>query len=153
MTHTAGRTIQSIMQAFLLLVLSGFANTGYAQAPIIHPGAPGEPARELKADEAIKIANAGFSPADSQFMQDMIPHHYQAVQMAALVATLPRPAGFFDPANPSNLPAKRLEANADVEEVEGEDEDSAGDEEVVGRIGLFRASGHLASLRSSKSNQ
>ena len=56
------------------------------EAPIIQPGAPGEAARELTADEAIKVANTSYSPADVVFMQDMIPHHNQAVQMAELVA-------------------------------------------------------------------
>jgi len=57
-----------------------------AQAPIIHPGAPGEPARELTAEEAIEIADTSYSPADARFMQDMIPHHHQAAEMAELVA-------------------------------------------------------------------
>ena len=57
-----------------------------ADAPIIHPGPPGAPARELSADEAIAIANTSYSPADARFMQDMIPHHHQALEMAALVA-------------------------------------------------------------------
>jgi uncharacterized protein (DUF305 family) len=57
-----------------------------AQAPIIQPGAPGTPARELSADEAIEIADTSYSPADALFMQDMIPHHNQAIQMGALVA-------------------------------------------------------------------
>jgi uncharacterized protein (DUF305 family) len=57
-----------------------------ADTPIVQPGAPGEPVRELTADEAIEIANTSHSPADARFMQDMIPHHHQAIEMAALVA-------------------------------------------------------------------
>ena len=57
-----------------------------ADSPIIQPGAPGAPVRELTADEAIAIANTSYSPADARFMQDMIPHHHQALEMAALVA-------------------------------------------------------------------
>lgn len=52
---------------------------------IVHPGAPGEPARELSAEDAIKIAVINYSPDDVRFMQDMIPHHYQALEMAKLV--------------------------------------------------------------------
>jgi uncharacterized protein (DUF305 family) len=57
-----------------------------ADTPIVQPGAPGEPVRELTADEAIEIANTSYSPADARFMQDMIPHHHQAIEMAELVA-------------------------------------------------------------------
>lgn len=53
---------------------------------IIHPGAPGEDIRELEPDDAIKIARSSYTPDDVRFMQDMIPHHYQAMEMAALVA-------------------------------------------------------------------
>jgi uncharacterized protein (DUF305 family) len=66
------------------LILCGQASAALAQAPIIQPGAPGEPARELTAEEATKIAVTRFSPADVRFMQDMIPHHHQALEMAAL---------------------------------------------------------------------
>ena len=66
--------------AFLL------ALEGTAQTPIIQPGAPGEPARELSADQAVEIAESGFSPDDVRFVHDMIPHHHQALEMAALVA-------------------------------------------------------------------
>jgi uncharacterized protein (DUF305 family) len=51
----------------------------------VQPGAPGDPVRELSAEEAIAIANTRYSPDDITFMQDMIPHHNQAVQMAELV--------------------------------------------------------------------
>jgi uncharacterized protein (DUF305 family) len=57
-----------------------------AQAPIVQPGAPGEPTRELTAEEATEIAVTGYSPADVLFMQDMIPHHHQAIVMAEMVA-------------------------------------------------------------------
>jgi len=67
-----------------MLLLSAPA-IGVAGPPIVQPGQPGEPARELSAEEAIAIANTSYTPADSQFMQDMIPHHHQAIEMAALV--------------------------------------------------------------------
>lgn len=55
-----------------------------AQVSIVNPGAPGEASRELSADEAVRIAASRYSPADVRFMQDMIPHHHQALEMAAL---------------------------------------------------------------------
>ena len=57
-----------------------------AQTPIIQPGAPGEPAQELSADQAIEIAESSYSPDDVRFVHDMIPHHHQALVMAELVA-------------------------------------------------------------------
>ncbi|MDX1481022.1 MAG: DUF305 domain-containing protein, partial [Woeseiaceae bacterium] len=54
--------------------------------PIVMPGAPGDAPRQLSADEAIEVAKTSHSPADVQFMQDMIPHHHQAILMAELVA-------------------------------------------------------------------
>ena len=68
------------------LTMAGEAVYGMVDdAPIVQPGAPGQPPRALSAEEAVKIANTGYSPADVRFMQDMIPHHHQAMQMAALV--------------------------------------------------------------------
>jgi uncharacterized protein (DUF305 family) len=68
-------------------ILLGLATIGMAQdVPIVQPGAPGEAARDLSAEEAIDIANTSYSPDDVKFVQDMIPHHNQAVQMSELVA-------------------------------------------------------------------
>ncbi|KWV93933.1 DUF305 domain-containing protein [Erythrobacter sp. AP23] len=55
------------------------------QAPIVMPGAPGAAPRVIDEDEAIRLSDTRFSPADVTFMQDMIVHHQQAVDMAALV--------------------------------------------------------------------
>ena len=66
--------------------LTAFAGAALAQnAPIVQPGAPGQATRALSAQEATQIADDRFSPDDAKFMQDMILHHHQAVQMAALV--------------------------------------------------------------------
>ena len=53
--------------------------------PILQPGAPGQDSREISAEEAIQLADTSFSSSDVDFMQRMIPHHRQAVEMAALV--------------------------------------------------------------------
>ena len=66
-----------------MLLTAGAASA--QQVPIVQPGAPGQQSRELSSEEAVKIADTRFSPADVAFMQGMIQHHYQAVQMAALV--------------------------------------------------------------------
>ncbi len=81
MTRNAVRLpLRACLWAFLLAVEST------AQTPIIQPGAPGEPAQELSADQAIEIAESRYSPDDVRFVHDMIPHHHQALVMAELVA-------------------------------------------------------------------
>ena len=72
--------------ASLATILLSQSTTAAADLPIVQPGSPGQPGRELSAEEAIAIANTSYSPDDSKFMQDMIPHHHQAIEMAALVA-------------------------------------------------------------------
>jgi uncharacterized protein (DUF305 family) len=67
-------------------VLAWHASAALAQPPIIQPGAPGQPSRPISADEAIALARTRHTAADTRFMQDMIPHHHQALEMAALVA-------------------------------------------------------------------
>lgn len=58
-----------------------------AQVPVIQPGAPGKPSRELSASERPKAVAAKHSPADTKFMQGMISHHAQAVEMVDLLKT------------------------------------------------------------------
>ena len=59
---------------------------GRAQVPIVQPGAPGQPSREISATEATDLAGIRFTDGDVKFMQGMIPHHAQALEMTALVA-------------------------------------------------------------------
>ncbi len=78
------RLLQALLGAGLCAVLYGQAGFALATPPIIQPGAPGEPARDLTAEDAIKVAVTRHSPDDVRFMQDMIPHHHQALEMAVL---------------------------------------------------------------------
>ena len=86
MTATSHALILLSQRCLSSLVLLSVAPVGMVQAPIIQPGPPGSPAQALSAEDAIGIANTSYSPADVRFMQDMIPHHYQALEMAELVA-------------------------------------------------------------------
>lgn len=61
------------------------AGAGAQDAPIVQPGAPGQDSRQLSTEEAARIADNRYSADDVRFMQDMIVHHFQAVQMSALV--------------------------------------------------------------------
>jgi len=67
------------------VLLSAVAATAQ-EAPIIQPGAPGQASRTLEGRDASRIADNRYSADDVRFMQDMILHHAQAVEMAALVA-------------------------------------------------------------------
>jgi uncharacterized protein (DUF305 family) len=51
----------------------------------VQPGAPGEDGRELSDEDAAALGSPEHTPADTVFMQSMIVHHEQALQMAALV--------------------------------------------------------------------
>ncbi len=63
----------------------GAAASQAQQPPIVQPGAPGEPSRSISATEASDLAAIRYSEADVRFMQGMIPHHAQALEMTALL--------------------------------------------------------------------
>ncbi len=74
-------------RATLSALLLGTSSLAFAQSVlIIQPGAPGTESRVLTADEATRLAGTTYSPADVSFMQGMIVHHQQAVEMSKLVA-------------------------------------------------------------------
>jgi len=83
MIDTAHRSAARAAFAALLLSSSGIA---YAQsAQIVQPGAPGQASKTLTADQATKLAQASYTQSDVAFMQGMIVHHQQALDMAMLV--------------------------------------------------------------------
>jgi uncharacterized protein (DUF305 family) len=83
MTKSASLRASRAVFSVLLLSASGIA---FAQsAPIVQPGAPGQASKVLTADQATKLAQASYTPADVTFMQHMIVHHQQALDMAVLV--------------------------------------------------------------------
>src|SRR5262252_1864228 len=58
-----------------------------AQPPIVQPGAPGEPSKVITPEEARDLSRVQYVGADIKFMQGMIGHHAQAIEMTNLLAT------------------------------------------------------------------
>ncbi|MEL6874776.1 MAG: DUF305 domain-containing protein [Pseudomonadota bacterium] len=54
-------------------------------APILQPGPIGKAPKKLTSEQATSLADNRYAPADVSFMQGMIVHHQQAVDMSALV--------------------------------------------------------------------
>ncbi|WP_340588638.1 DUF305 domain-containing protein [Erythrobacter alti] len=75
------------MSFSLAAILLASTAPAFAQdVQIVQPGAPGQAPRVLSEDDATRLARIDYLPADIAFMQGMIVHHQQAVDMAELVA-------------------------------------------------------------------
>src|SRR5688500_216154 len=74
-------------------VVSGFSRTAIAalsiscamKTQIVQPGAPGEPSRVISVRQATDLSQIPYTAADVRFVQGMIGHHAQALEMTALV--------------------------------------------------------------------
>ena len=85
--HRPALSIRKLLGSSVAAGVLLFATGAFAQdAPIVQPGAPGQATRALSGAEASRIADNRYSADDVKFMRDMILHHAQAVEMAALVA-------------------------------------------------------------------
>ncbi|HET6851987.1 MAG TPA: DUF305 domain-containing protein [Pyrinomonadaceae bacterium] len=86
--HKEARKAQMSSLAFcaLLWLIPAPVHAQQAEPPgpiVVQPGAPGQPSRTLPSSTRATLPPA--SPADVQFMQGMIMHHAQAVEMTALI--------------------------------------------------------------------
>ena len=91
------RSHPKTVSATAIVILCGIATIAFfpnsvraqkapSSAPVVvQPGAPGQPTKTLPPDT--KGALPPLSPADVEFMQGMIMHHAQAVEMTALIPT------------------------------------------------------------------
>ena len=69
-------------------VLTGCGSARVEQGPpIVQPGAPGEPSRIITPEAAAALPQPPLSDADVRFMQRMIAHHAQAIEMTDLLET------------------------------------------------------------------
>ncbi|MGH9461489.1 MAG: DUF305 domain-containing protein, partial [Vicinamibacteria bacterium] len=68
------------------VILCGTAES-QTEPPIVQPGAPGESSRHISAQEASNLARIEYTDADVKFMQGMISHHAQALEMTKLLAS------------------------------------------------------------------
>src|SRR5689334_23013014 len=67
-------------------VVFSAAHAQQAAPPVVvQPGAPGQPSKKLPASTTAQLPPR--SPAEVEFMQGMIMHHAQAVEMTALIAS------------------------------------------------------------------
>ena len=74
----------------VLLVAAAAAScrTAGGGAPaIVQPGAPGQESRVVNAAQARDLSKVQFTDADVKFMQGMIHHHAQAIDMTELLKT------------------------------------------------------------------
>jgi uncharacterized protein (DUF305 family) len=73
--------------ALLATLVAGACRTVPAASapPIVQPGAPGQAARAISAAAAVDLSHVQHTAADVRFMQGMIGHHAQALEMTALL--------------------------------------------------------------------
>jgi uncharacterized protein (DUF305 family) len=71
-------------------VATGSSTASGAGPSIVQPGAPGQPTQVISTEQAVDLSRVPHTGADVRFMQGMIGHHAQALEMTALLATRTR---------------------------------------------------------------
>ena len=82
--------ILAIAGALCIALQSGACHATAArtelQPVLIQPGQPGAPSRPITVEKATDLSNVQATKADIEFMQGMIHHHLQAIDMTNLLA-------------------------------------------------------------------
>jgi uncharacterized protein (DUF305 family) len=81
--HFSSRLVAACSLAGLLSLSVAAQEAAPVTPVVVQPGAPGQPTRTLP--PSTRATLPPYSPADVQFMQHMIMHHAQAVEMTALI--------------------------------------------------------------------
>jgi uncharacterized protein (DUF305 family) len=71
--------------ALIVVVAAGCRGTSSGSVPIVLPGAPGQSSRVLAPGTTVNLPEPRFTAADVAFMQGMIGHHAQAIEMTVLL--------------------------------------------------------------------
>jgi uncharacterized protein (DUF305 family) len=87
--RTVRLTSMAAASAALLLALAcqSVAPVQQPAPPIVQPGAPGQPSQTIDTARAVDLSKVRFTTADVEFMQGMISHHAQAIEMTDLLKT------------------------------------------------------------------
>ena len=75
----------AIISAVTIFPIARAQQTDSAKPVVVQPGAPGAPSKTLPPSTRATLPPR--SPADVEFMQGMILHHAQAVEMTAMIAS------------------------------------------------------------------
>ena len=81
----SGLMAAALLICFVALPVCAQQTDSQSQPVVVQPGAPGQPTRQLPPSTRATLPPR--SPKDVEFMQRMIMHHAQAVEMTALIAS------------------------------------------------------------------
>jgi len=85
MSQVRGRLVRPSPLLLAIAAASCFS-VALADVPIVQPSAPGQGSRQISVAEALQLVEVRYTAADVKFMQDMLPHHQQALDMTVLLA-------------------------------------------------------------------
>jgi uncharacterized protein (DUF305 family) len=84
----ARQNARILLIAAMATIVVACRTAGVESGPqLIQPGAPGQPSRVITADKAVDLSHVQHTDADVRFMQGMIGHHAQALEMTALLSS------------------------------------------------------------------